>query len=555
MSTHSSDVVARAVRAAHTGRRVLVLSGATSDWKVDGDNALRLPEFIATIAAQLNLPTVVYRRSADPELLVPRSAAHLQPPSLPRASLPHEALAELARLVESDATPVAIVVLGIENLLPDAHTPMSAPEDLDLLDLVQRIPQSTGYSFGHSLLVLVEQAAPVHQRLRQSPGFMQVEVPMPSTEERSAFLRLISDLPEEGIAELAVATGGLTLEENRFMAATAVSPQGEPLGAVAMRRKAELLRESCPNLELLETPHGLNGLAGHQRFKQHVQASIERGRPPRMVLLVGPPGTGKSVGAKALAHALQRPMLRLEIMSSPYIGENERRLRVAQSRIDSMGGVLVWIDEIDNQFSSRSGGQQADSGAAARVTASFMEWTGDAARRDMTVAAATNRPDRLDNALDDRVSLVVPFLHAATNDLPSLVRAIAEQGEHQLAPTIDLEEVALHPNLRAVSGRQLHNVLEAASLRAYQRGVPGIDTDDLREAVSAISSRNPEQDNYWTLLALHYTSDEGLLPWSGMSCVDEGSVPYYARPFVNGDGSLDRHALARQIEVFRRQFP
>src|SRR5262249_7007252 len=162
---------------------------------------------------------------------------------------------------------------------------------------------------------------------------------------------------------------------------------------------------------------------------------------------------------------------------------------------------------------SRDGGPQGDSGTSNRLMASLLEWTGDPANREVILVGATNRPDRIDNALNDRAQLVVPFLHATPVQLGALIREIAAQARLTLADELALDELIHAPALRAVSGRQIHALLELAGEFAWRAGAPAIRLVDLRDALAQAATEPTKRDRYWTLLALWYTTDDRLLPW------------------------------------------
>src|SRR5258705_479138 len=76
--------------------------------------------------------------------------------------------------------------------------------------------------------------------------------------------------------------------------------------------------------------------------------------PPRGILMLGVQGAGKSLSAKAVATAWQRPLLRLDAGSlyDKFIGESERNLRTGLHQAGMMGPVVLWMDEIEKGFAS-----------------------------------------------------------------------------------------------------------------------------------------------------------------------------------------------------------
>jgi hypothetical protein len=550
----AADTVWEAVNTGLAGRRVVLLTGGTGDWILHEGTALRLPEYLAVRAAELGLVAVHYRRGCPPEELVPPGRTPTPNLRLTRETDPAKVLPSLLDLVTSPQLDVMVLCGGVENLLPDAESPVSDPADLDLLDMFQRLPISTEYSFGRSVLVLSEHTAAVHHRLRQSPGVHLCDVPLPDADERRQFLVVTGLCEPARTDEVAAASAGLALDEVRSLGENALARDHGLDAALIGDRKADLLRSVCPNLELLDSPFDLGSMAGMRVFKDHVVRAAARDRLPSMILLVGPPGTGKTTVARALGSTLGRPVLRFIVMNSPYIGENERLQREAQRRIDTMGDVVVWFDEIDQQFTKRDGSLHGDSGTSARVTGGFLEWSGDPSRRNVTIVGATNRPDRLDNAMSSRARLIVPLLHATPRELLELVPAVAAQARLALDPSIDLSTIVRRPELRACSGRHVHGLLERASDMAWDDGRTFIDQRSLERAVASRPAGRNEQDRYWSLLALAYTSDDALLPWSGLERVTEDDVPFLVRDVVDESGALDRERVDAEVAAYARRF-
>lgn len=95
----------------------------------------------------------------------------------------------------------------------------------------------------------------------------------------------------------------------------------------------------------------------------------------RAVLIVGIPGTGKSLSSKATASILGWPLIRLDIsaLKNSLVGESERRMRTATRVIDAFGNAVIWIDELEKAFSGvRSG--ESDGGTTSAMLGHFLTW-------------------------------------------------------------------------------------------------------------------------------------------------------------------------------------
>lgn len=120
-------------------------------------------------------------------------------------------------------------------------------------------------------------------------------------------------------------------------------------------------------LEFYETPDSMNQVGGLDNLKAWVQKARLRFspkakafglNPPRGILLVGPPGTGKSLVAKVASHELQIPALRLDmsLIASKYYGETSTNIRKALDMADAIAPVELWLDEVEKMFASGQGG-------------------------------------------------------------------------------------------------------------------------------------------------------------------------------------------------------
>ncbi|MFO0905704.1 MAG: AAA family ATPase [Pirellulales bacterium] len=117
------------------------------------------------------------------------------------------------------------------------------------------------------------------------------------------------------------------------------------------------------------------------------------GRPvrPRGVLLLSPPGCGKSQFAKALGNETRRPTLLLDVgtLLGSLVGQSEANIRHALRLIDAMAPAVVFLDEVEKAFSGVAGSGQGDSGVSARLFGTFLAWLNDH-ESDVFVVATAN---------------------------------------------------------------------------------------------------------------------------------------------------------------------
>lgn len=205
---------------------------------------------------------------------------------------------------------------------------------------------------------------------------------------------------------------------------------------------------------------------------QHAELFAEAGiRPPKGILLTGPPGCGKTMLAKAIANESQVNFISVKgpALLSKYIGESERGVRDMFRKAKQAAPCIIFFDEVDALVPARGAGG-GDSHVADRVLSQFLtELDGVEELKGVLMLGATNRQDMLDPAIlrPGRFDQIVEI------PLPD------EQGRRQifevhlrhkpLAPGIDIGKLAAATE--EFSGAEIQGVCVAAALSAVRRAV------------------------------------------------------------------------------------
>ena len=100
---------------------------------------------------------------------------------------------------------------------------------------------------------------------------------------------------------------------------------------------------------------------------------------PKGVLLLGPPGVGKSAFAKALGDEVGRPTLSLDIggLMGSLVGQTEENTRRALATVEAMAPCVLFADELEKGLAGTGGGSQQDSGIGARMLGTLLSWLAD----------------------------------------------------------------------------------------------------------------------------------------------------------------------------------
>jgi len=126
----------------------------------------------------------------------------------------------------------------------------------------------------------------------------------------------------------------------------------------------------------------LGGLASLKAFTKRALLQPSRSNPlkrPRGVLLLSPPGCGKSQFCKCLGRETGRPVLMLDVgtLMGSLVGQTEERTRQALQIADAMAPCVIMIDEVEKAFAGVGNSGQADSGVSSRMFGSFLSWLND----------------------------------------------------------------------------------------------------------------------------------------------------------------------------------
>lgn len=222
-------------------------------------------------------------------------------------------------------------------------------------------------------------------------------------------------------------------------------------------------------LEYVETPTSLDQIGG----LKHLKAWLEKRRlaltdeavhfgidPPRGVLMLGVQGAGKSLSAKAVATAWQRPLLRMDAgaLYDRYIGESERRLREALQQAQMMAPVILWIDEIEKAFASTAS-QSSDGGLSKRMFGTLLTW------------------------MQEHTSQV--FLIATANDIEALPPELLRKGRFDEIFFVDLPDSEARRQIFAIHLRKRRREPDQFDLHALTAAADGFSGAEIEQAIIA----------------------------------------------------------------------
>lgn len=252
-------------------------------------------------------------------------------------------------------------------------------------------------------------------------------------------------------------------------------PVAQPRGELS-----GLLAVSYPDAQLADLaldPHVKDRL---DRFLlEQRQADQLRGhgyRPQRSLLLIGPPGTGKTMTARVLAGELRMALfvIRLETLITKFMGETAAKLRLIFDAVEETRGVY-FFDEVDALAGDRASSN--DVGEIRRVLNSFLQFL-DQTDSPSIVIAATNHPQLLDRALFRRFDTVVDY----PLPTPALAREIIERRLNKLNSK-RVEWAKVEAASLGLSHGELTLAVEQAAKNAILAGRTSVTTSMLVDAL------------------------------------------------------------------------
>ena len=208
---------------------------------------------------------------------------------------------------------------------------------------------------------------------------------------------------------------------------------------------------------------------------------------PKGILLVGPPGTGKTMLAKAVAGESQVPFFSISGSEfvEMFVGMGASKVRDLFSQAKEKAPCIVFIDEIDAIGQKRSGGQYGGNDEREQTLNQLLtEMDGFEGNNGVIILAATNRPESLDPALtrpgrfDRRVPVELPDLKGREEILKVHARKI------KVAEDVDFSKIARMAS--GASGAELANIVNEAALRAVRDGRRFATQADLEESIEVV---------------------------------------------------------------------
>jgi AAA+ superfamily predicted ATPase len=357
-------------------------------------------------------------------------------------------------------------------------------------------------------------------------GAEVVSVPRPDVEARADFARdLQRRIPEVtwGLTadELAAQTGGLALVQIEDVVQRARGAGSALTRESIVERKIDLLRQEYGDvLEILSPRHGLDAVGGLDhatRELREVADIMRRGlfsAAPLGIILMGPPGTGKTYLAECFAKECGMLCVRFRPLRGMYVGQSERNQEKAFAAIRALAPVVVIVDESDQAEGGNRDSGGGDSGVAERMRASsFNFWADNSLRGRVLRIDSTNRVDLIDSAMrrSGRTDIKIPILMPDEVSRRQIFEVVARK--HKLASAI-ADFTPFARRTPGFTGSDIELALTTAYRFALREGATAVTDTHLAAALDDFipESRDQAAIDHMTVLALDECRNRRLLP-------------------------------------------
>ena len=308
------------------------------------------------------------------------------------------------------------------------------------------------------------------------------ELPYPDFEDLKAIYKKVcakynitNNDPDHELIEAAL---GLTIMEAEKAFSLAYVENRKLTGAevpLVIREKENVIKKSG-FLEYYHPKETMSDVGGLENLKEWL---VKRGRGfdkyakdfgltyPKGIMLLGIPGTGKSLTAKAVGNLWHFPLLRLDMgkIFGGIVGDPENNIREALKIAEAIAPSILWIDEIEKGMSGISSSGSTDGGTTARVLGTFLTWMQEKTKPVFVVATANDisqlPPELLRKGRVDEIF----FVDLPTENERKEILKIHLERKKRNSKSFDIEKLAKES--KGFSGAELEEVVKEALFQAY----------------------------------------------------------------------------------------
>lgn len=386
-------------------------------------------------------------------------------------------------------------------ILKDIHGELNNPK---IIALLKRIAENNLYNddYNETIFILSE----ITVIPRELENYITVfDIPLPTINEINILIHeFISDLKivvaEDTINDIALSFKGLNEFQIRQILNLAYQDGGcidEEDKLLILKEKEQFIKKSGM-LEIVTFSETIDDIGGLENLKEwlgrkaKVFSNLDKALKfgvdiPKGIMIIGMPGCGKSLTAKATASLFKIPLVRLDVgrLLGKYVGESEENMRKALKLSEAISPCVLWIDEIEKAFAG-IGGEGGGNDVTTRLFGQFLTWMQEKENTVFIVATANDisriPPEFLRKGRFDELFFV---------DLPNgeerrKILEIHLKKRKKWNKSID--SIALIKETEGFNGADLEAVVKDTLEMAFINGKSTITTEDLIRSVKDTKS-------------------------------------------------------------------
>lgn len=404
-------------------------------------------------------------------------------PDAPFFVSPEQGVALLLGFLKQSAPGSAMVIIDRLDDLVGELMPVS-PALINTMELLHNAGTDKELKAQQNPLILITpRLNDVRDQVRRvSSGIALIEIPLPDEARRYAFAKELSakqhmeNVKFDGITmhEMASKTAGLMLQHIEKIMLRGKKNAGRITRDIVLDVQRQIMDQEYGGvLKRVDKPFRLANVGGHREAKGYAEKRlINVAGAPNAILWVGPPGTGKTMIANAIANESGMNCLEvdLSLLLGGIVGETEKNVAKFKEGMLASVPCHIIMDEIDQKIRRGEGGPDSGGGGSVenRLFSSILEIVGDTTLRGKVVIHfMSNRPELLDPAFVSRMGAIIPLLPPADDEaradvLYRIVERLNVSG--QVIPTRE-QLLPLAARVANWSGRELeHCVAEALNV-------------------------------------------------------------------------------------------